>query len=98
MFRAIYRENDAGTCDRAKGRSVMGSVTGVLAVLFLGTVTVSGLPLTLEKHPPPNNPELSKSYYPPPESAGGWRRCKNDEEVRSLAGMDPQKLDQVGRE
>jgi CubicO group peptidase (beta-lactamase class C family) len=32
------------------------------------------------------------AYTPPPESAGGWRACKTEEEVRSLAGMDPQKL------
>ena len=25
----------------------------------------------------------------------GWRSCKNDEEVRSLAGMDPQKLNLI---
>ena len=32
------------------------------------------------------------SYAPPSESAGGWRRCKTPEEVRSLGGMDPEKL------
>ena len=40
----------------------------------------------------------AEGYYPPPESAGGWRRCKTAEEVRRLAGMDPQKLNLVGRE
>jgi CubicO group peptidase (beta-lactamase class C family) len=34
-------------------------------------------------------------YAPPPESAGGWRACQNDEEVRSLAGMDPQRLNLI---
>jgi CubicO group peptidase (beta-lactamase class C family) len=37
----------------------------------------------------------AQTYTPPPESAGGWRSCKNDEEVRSLAGMDPQKLNLI---
>ena len=32
------------------------------------------------------------AYTPPPESAGGWRRCKTPEEVRSLGGMDPEQL------
>lgn len=32
------------------------------------------------------------AYVPPPESAGGWRWCKTPEEVRSLGGMDPEKL------
>ena len=34
-------------------------------------------------------------YYPPPESQGGWRYLTTPEEVRTLAGMDPDKLDQV---
>lgn len=37
----------------------------------------------------------AQTYTPPPESEGGWRSCKNDEEVRSLAGMDPQKLNLI---
>lgn len=35
---------------------------------------------------------LAEPYYPPSESAGGWRRCRNDDEVRNLAGMDPRRL------
>ncbi len=35
------------------------------------------------------------TYYPPPESKGGWRYTQTPEEVRSLAGMDPDKLDLV---
>jgi CubicO group peptidase (beta-lactamase class C family) len=35
------------------------------------------------------------TYYPPPESAGGWRWCRTPEEVRSRAGMDPDKLDLI---
>jgi CubicO group peptidase (beta-lactamase class C family) len=34
------------------------------------------------------------TYYPPAESAGGWRWCKTPEEVRAL-GMDPDKLDLI---
>lgn len=33
-----------------------------------------------------------KEYFPPPESKGGWRTLTRPEDVRSLAGMDPQKL------
>ena len=36
------------------------------------------------------------SYYPLPESKAGWRRCRSDEEVQSLAGMDPKRLDILG--
>jgi hypothetical protein len=31
--------------------------------------------------------------YPPPESRGGWRYLLEPDEIRSMAGMDPQKLD-----
>ena len=71
---------------------------GLLAVLFLGLLAAGGAPRTLATGRPPDAPESTASYYPPPESAGGWRRCKNDNEVRELAAMDPRKLDLVGRE
>jgi CubicO group peptidase (beta-lactamase class C family) len=31
-------------------------------------------------------------YYPPPESAGGWRALSNPQDIRHLAGADPAKL------
>lgn len=34
-------------------------------------------------------------YYPPPESEDGWRCTREAGEVRTLAGMDPEKLDLV---
>jgi CubicO group peptidase (beta-lactamase class C family) len=37
------------------------------------------------------------TYYPPSESAGGWRRCAKDDEVRSQAGMDAQQLRLIGQ-
>jgi CubicO group peptidase (beta-lactamase class C family) len=39
-----------------------------------------------------------ESYYPPPESKGGWRWIEKPGEVRTLAGMDPEKLDLVRQE
>jgi hypothetical protein len=76
----------------------MRSAVGFLTVVFFGLWAIGGARHSLAKGPPPDAPELTASYYPPPESAGGWRRCKNDKEVRELAAMDPQKLDLVGRE
>jgi CubicO group peptidase (beta-lactamase class C family) len=38
---------------------------------------------------------LSEIYYPPPEPAGGWRYLVEPDQVRELAGMDPDKLDRV---
>lgn len=38
---------------------------------------------------------FAQTYTPPPESAGGWRWTKTPDEVRSLAGMDPDKLNLI---
>lgn len=38
-------------------------------------------------------PSLADDYFPPPDSAGGWRVPKNAQETRELAGMDPQRLE-----
>ncbi len=39
----------------------------------------------------------AQTYYPPSESAGGWRRCSNDEEVRTQAHMDPHRLQLIAQ-
>jgi CubicO group peptidase (beta-lactamase class C family) len=39
----------------------------------------------------------AQTYYPPSESAGGWRRCGNDYETRKNAGMDPERLRLIGQ-
>ena len=35
----------------------------------------------------------AEAYFPPPESAGGWRVLTNAEDIRRLAGADPEKLE-----
>jgi len=40
---------------------------------------------------------VAATYYPPSESAGGWRRCGNDADVQNNAGMDPQRLHLIGQ-
>lgn len=37
---------------------------------------------------PPDN----LRYFPPPESKGGWRTLADENAIRSLAGMDPQRI------
>jgi CubicO group peptidase (beta-lactamase class C family) len=32
-------------------------------------------------------------YFPPPESAGGWRKLNDPKAIRESGGMDPEKLD-----
>jgi CubicO group peptidase (beta-lactamase class C family) len=34
----------------------------------------------------------ASEYFPPPESQGGWRKLEKPEDVRRLAGVDPDKL------
>jgi hypothetical protein len=34
----------------------------------------------------------TETYFPPPESQGGWRTLEKPEDIRRLAGMDPDKL------
>jgi CubicO group peptidase (beta-lactamase class C family) len=34
-------------------------------------------------------------YFPPPESAGGWRKLDDRDHIRRIAGMEPAKLDEL---
>ena len=38
---------------------------------------------------------VAQTYTPPPESIGGWRWCKTPDEVRSLGGMNSDKLELI---
>ena len=40
----------------------------------------------------PASGERASVYFPPPESQGGWRKLDNAEDIRRLAGMEPDKL------
>ena len=40
----------------------------------------------------------SEAYFPPPESKGGWRCLRGADDVRSVAGMDAERLETVRRE
>ena len=37
----------------------------------------------------------ARLYFPPPESQGGWRKLDKPEDIRTVAGMDPEKLDEL---
>lgn len=38
---------------------------------------------------------LAATYYPPPDSEGGWRALQGEKEIRSKAGMDLKRLEQA---
>jgi CubicO group peptidase (beta-lactamase class C family) len=65
--------------------------------LFFSLVFAGGVARAIAGGLVAQQPASAGIYYPPSESAGGWRRCKSDEDVRKLVGMDPQKLAQAGR-
>ncbi len=41
----------------------------------------------------PLRQDLQEPYFPVPESQGGWRKLDKPEDIREIAGMDPEKLD-----
>lgn len=36
-----------------------------------------------------------ETYFPPPESQGGWRQLDQPDDIRRIGGMDPEKLDEL---
>jgi CubicO group peptidase (beta-lactamase class C family) len=43
--------------------------------------------------PLPHPDGNGRSYFPPPESVGRWRQLSTSDEIRRIAGADPDKLD-----
>ncbi|MCD6174180.1 MAG: hypothetical protein J7K65_00240 [Planctomycetes bacterium] len=35
------------------------------------------------------------NYFPPPESRGGWRKLDTPDEIRQIAGVDPNRLSEL---
>ena len=63
--------------------NLIGTLLGVLFVLA-GPATLGA--------------ELQQGdYFPAPESTGGWRKLHRPEEIRRIAGMDPDKLNELKR-
>lgn len=43
----------------------------------------------------PSSAPKDESYFPPPDSQGGWRTLKDPSEIRAVAGIDSSRLDQA---
>lgn len=39
--------------------------------------------------------EVGETYFPPPESQGGWRHLQESSDIHDVAGLDPEKLDRI---
>jgi CubicO group peptidase (beta-lactamase class C family) len=80
------------------------SLTSTLAVaLFCATACAPDRPLSPREPsgspapapPAPPSAATLSSYFPPPETAGGWRKTTDAAQIRDL-GMDAGKLDALG--
>jgi hypothetical protein len=60
-------------------------------ILFIVTSVVLTVPLPA----PATERALEKAYFPPPESQGGWRKLEKPNEIRRIAGMDPDRLSEL---
>ncbi len=61
----------------------------------LKRLTTTNGPASTNQREPEGTPKSSResaTYFPPPESEGGWRKLDQPEDIRRLAGMDPDKL------
>ena len=53
---------------------------------FVRTATTALLLLIAERSALSLRAQESASYFPPPESRGGWRAMERDEDIRAVAG------------
>ena len=76
----------------------MKSLTRLLIIMIVTAgISAIQLPISLSDDHHQAETKTVEAYYPPPESAGGWRCLYNDEEVCRLAGFDPKRLDFVAK-
>ncbi len=68
-------------------------VAFTISVLLSGAVFTSSLGTLHASEGETTAGQERNDYFPPPESAGGWRKLNSPEDVRRVAGMDPAKLD-----
>ena len=64
------------------------SIHPPLLLLILILISFFPSPVTLAADP-------STAYFPPPESQGGWRKLDSPDDLQTLAGVDPAKLDDL---
>lgn len=67
----------------------------VLACAALAAAWALGPPNQRGAATPMNDQTAEETYFPPPDAEGGWRTLKADEEVRRVAGLDPDKLEEA---
>ena len=65
---------------------------GMTALLLTLVLFVSCIPLKPASRGETIVRGTMNDYFPPAESQGGWRKLDNPDDIRQLAGMDPNKL------
>jgi CubicO group peptidase (beta-lactamase class C family) len=73
------------------------SPTSVVAItgMFLGACDAAGPMAPPTASEAPSRPAALSAYFPPPESAGGWRKTTNATKIRGL-GLRPARLNALG--
>ncbi|MBI4663018.1 MAG: serine hydrolase [Verrucomicrobia bacterium] len=79
------RGEGKGTAGRHDWGQPISTAAGRLRVRLCLWISVALLPAHA-------GAPASLDYFPPPESAGGWRKLDRAEDARRIAGMDPEKL------
>jgi CubicO group peptidase (beta-lactamase class C family) len=64
-------------------------------VSLKSTVLAVVVSLIFSRPTPADDPVTNSSYFPLPESKGGWRKLDKAEDIRRQAGMDPDKLTEL---
>src|SRR5687767_5345259 len=63
----------------------MRSIDVILVLSFFSSAWVEAQPSVALDH--------GTEYFPPPDSKGGWRTLTDTKEIKKIAGMDREKLD-----
>lgn len=69
--------------------SLAGMTVGIGIVIMFSTLALFGTPAGAAAL------SEQKTYFPPPESKGGWRTLTRTSDIRKLARMDKRKLDEA---
>ena len=83
--------------DESRSRSIRWSV--LVRVVLVGVLAAGTGGRADDRTAPPaksdGDPPRPDLYFPPPESQGGWRKLDDPDAIRRIAGMDPDKLEEL---
>ena len=72
---------------------IMMMLSFAIAFSVASNAAVHSTPTGAPEQPP--YAVTTNNYFPPPESQGGWRKLDKPQDIREIAGMAPEKLDEL---